>query len=194
MPVQQRECGGDQLRADVVEDVTAAARERDAVAAERRARRGVERPLADRDVDRAAGAAGPAGDRRDQRQLVLGRQPALDAARPKRPMAEVAEALRDGARWVWGPTYVNGGVAWETALPAEWPAFADVIRKATHPLVLATGPGNRNADSGIREPVAVKAGDEVVFIADGGAEIEVGGERCRIVREGEVLAVKGKAK
>lgn len=60
--------------------------------------------------------------------------------------------------------------------------------------VLATGPGNRNADSGIREPVAVKAGDEVVFIADGGAEIEVGGERCRIVREGEVLAVKGKAK
>jgi hypothetical protein len=53
--------------------------------------------------------------------------------------ASVEEAIADGAGWVWGPTYREGGVGWELALPDQWPAFMDLLAKVERPLVLGTG-------------------------------------------------------
>ena len=33
---------------------------------------------------------------------------------------DVAAAVGDGARWVWGPTYKDGKVGWELPLPSSW--------------------------------------------------------------------------
>ncbi len=60
----------------------------------------------------------------------------------------VREALADGACWVWGPTYVAGGVGWDLPLPSRWPEFAALLAKTDRPLVLATGhlgPAGRRA-------------------------------------------------
>jgi len=51
----------------------------------------------------------------------------------------VAEAIADGARWVWGPTYRDGQVAWDLPLPARWSSFAGMLQAVARPLVLATG-------------------------------------------------------
>lgn len=59
--------------------------------------------------------------------------------------ASVAEAIADGARWVWGATYAAGGVDWDLPLREDWPAFAKVISDAQQPLVLATGHLNQEA-------------------------------------------------
>jgi hypothetical protein len=53
--------------------------------------------------------------------------------------ASVGEAIADGAGWVWGPTYREGGVSWELPLPEQWPAFMGLLAKVDRPLVLGTG-------------------------------------------------------
>lgn len=54
-------------------------------------------------------------------------------------VANVTEALADGALWVWGPTYLEGHVGWDLPLPVAWHAFADLLASVTTPLVLCTG-------------------------------------------------------
>jgi hypothetical protein len=51
----------------------------------------------------------------------------------------VSEAIADGAGWVWGPTYVEGGVGWDLPLPEQWAAFMALLAKVSRPLVLGTG-------------------------------------------------------
>jgi hypothetical protein len=51
----------------------------------------------------------------------------------------LAAAIAEGARWVWGPTWIDGRIGWETPLPDAWPDFAAIVEKDTAPLVLATG-------------------------------------------------------
>lgn len=51
----------------------------------------------------------------------------------------VRAALDDGAAWIWGPTYLDGHVGWDLPLPAVWDEFAEIIREAARPLVVATG-------------------------------------------------------
>ena len=53
--------------------------------------------------------------------------------------ADVAAAIEDGARWVWGPTYKDGKVGWELPLPSAWDAIAALLRTSRVPLVLGTG-------------------------------------------------------
>ena len=51
----------------------------------------------------------------------------------------VSAALADGAFWIWGPTYRDGHVGWDTDLPKDWSAFAAILTTTARPLVLATG-------------------------------------------------------
>jgi hypothetical protein len=52
---------------------------------------------------------------------------------------DIAKAVDEGARWVWGPTHSHGQVSWDLPLPTAWPAIADMLRAAGRPLVLGTG-------------------------------------------------------
>jgi hypothetical protein len=52
---------------------------------------------------------------------------------------DVAEAVEDGARWVWGPTHREGKVDWDRPLPDAWPTVAELLRASPAPLVLGTG-------------------------------------------------------
>jgi len=55
-------------------------------------------------------------------------------------LADVLQALDDGAAWLWGPTISDAGeIAWELELPPYWPELADTLRRLERPLVLATG-------------------------------------------------------
>ncbi|NLB88455.1 MAG: co-chaperone GroES [Syntrophomonadaceae bacterium] len=54
--------------------------------------------------------------------------------------------------------------------------------------VLAVGPGALN-DKGERIPVAVKAGDKVIFSKYAGTEIKIDGEEYLIVSERDILAI-----
>jgi len=54
--------------------------------------------------------------------------------------------------------------------------------------IIAVGPGKRQDDGGIREPV-VKAGDLVLFGKYTGDEIKLEGEEHIILRESDILAV-----
>lgn len=54
--------------------------------------------------------------------------------------------------------------------------------------IVATGPG-KLSDEGQRTPVAVKAGDTVVYGKYSGTEIEIDGEKHLIMRESELLGV-----
>lgn len=54
--------------------------------------------------------------------------------------------------------------------------------------VLAVGPG-RILSSGQRAPLAVKPGDVVLYSRYAGAELEVDGERVRVMVESEILCV-----
>ena len=57
--------------------------------------------------------------------------------------------------------------------------------------VLAVGPG-RLSEDGKRIAMDVKMGDIVVYAKYGGTEIKVEGEELVILREGDILAKKGK--
>ena len=55
-------------------------------------------------------------------------------------IADVLEALADGAAWLWGPTLsTTGEIAWELELPPYWPELEGELRGLERPLVLATG-------------------------------------------------------
>ena len=57
--------------------------------------------------------------------------------------------------------------------------------------VLAVGPG-RLSEDGKRLAMDVAVGDVVVYTKYGGTEIKVDGEELVILREGDILAKKGK--
>ena len=54
--------------------------------------------------------------------------------------------------------------------------------------VVAVGAG-RLLDTGERSPLAVKAGDKVIYGKYAGSEIKIGGQEHQIMRENEVLAI-----
>jgi len=56
--------------------------------------------------------------------------------------------------------------------------------------VMAVGSG-RMLKSGKRMPPVVKKGDRVLFASYAGTEVEVDGEKYLLVREEDILAVKG---
>jgi hypothetical protein len=59
---------------------------------------------------------------------------------PWSSLADVLEALADGAAWLWGPTVSKAGeTAWELELPPYWPELEVELREVGRPLVLATG-------------------------------------------------------
>jgi chaperonin GroES len=57
--------------------------------------------------------------------------------------------------------------------------------------VVAVGPG-RLSDDGKRIAMDVKVGDIVVYAKYGGTEIKIDDEEYMILREGDILAKKGK--
>jgi len=60
--------------------------------------------------------------------------------------------------------------------------------KPSEGIVLAVGQG-RLTDSGDVKPLAVKAGDRVVFGRYGGTEIKVDGEERIVLREDEIFGI-----
>lgn len=58
--------------------------------------------------------------------------------------------------------------------------------KSERGAVVAVGPGHL-FESGQRIPVAVQVGDQVLFAKYAGADIEVEGEKLKMLREGELL-------
>jgi hypothetical protein len=55
-------------------------------------------------------------------------------------LADVIQALDDGACWLWGPTVSkDGDTAWELELPAYWPALERELRQLGTRRVLGTG-------------------------------------------------------
>ncbi len=56
--------------------------------------------------------------------------------------------------------------------------------------VIAVGPG-RVLDNGQRVTLEVKADDIVIFAKYGGTEVKIEGEEYLILRESDILAVKG---
>ena len=60
--------------------------------------------------------------------------------------------------------------------------------KPTRGMVVAVGSGRAN-DEGVRKPLDVKAGDQVLFGKYAGTEIKVDGEELIIMREEDILAV-----
>ena len=57
--------------------------------------------------------------------------------------------------------------------------------------IIAVGPG-KVADDGKRVAMEVKVGDTVVYAKYAGTEIKEGGDELIILREGDILAKKGK--
>lgn len=64
--------------------------------------------------------------------------------------------------------------------------------KTTRGKVLAVGPG-RLLDSGEREEPECAVGDEVLYDKWGGTEIELNGDKVRVMRLGDILGVIKKA-
>ena len=54
--------------------------------------------------------------------------------------------------------------------------------------VIAVGSG-RLLDSGVRVPLEVKTGDEVLYAKYGGTEVKLDGEEYLVIRENELLAI-----
>ncbi|WP_254513895.1 co-chaperone GroES [Anatilimnocola floriformis] len=54
--------------------------------------------------------------------------------------------------------------------------------------VIARGPG-RFLENGERQPLSVRVGDEVVFLNYAGTDIEHDGDKIKILREADVLAI-----
>jgi chaperonin GroES len=79
------------------------------------------------------------------------------------------------------PTVSPGGIA----LPGT------SKEKPQRGTVVAIGPGRASTlgNGSGRIPMSVKVGDEVVFTAYAGSDVEVGGEKLRIFSEKDILAV-----
>ena len=60
--------------------------------------------------------------------------------------------------------------------------------KPTRGRVIAVGSGRTN-DDGVRKPLDVKAGNEILFGKYAGTEIKIDGEDLIIMREDDILAV-----
>jgi chaperonin GroES len=60
--------------------------------------------------------------------------------------------------------------------------------KPTRGRVIAAGSGRSN-DEGVRKPLDVKAGDQILFGKYAGTEIKLDGEELIIMREDDILAV-----
>ncbi len=60
--------------------------------------------------------------------------------------------------------------------------------KPTRGKVIAAGTGRAN-DEGVRKPLDVKAGDQILFGKYAGTEIKIDGEELIIMREDDILAV-----
>jgi Family of unknown function (DUF6282) len=59
---------------------------------------------------------------------------------PWSTLADVVEALDDGAAWLWGPTISpKGETTWELALPEYWNELTDELRRRGSRRILATG-------------------------------------------------------
>ena len=58
--------------------------------------------------------------------------------------------------------------------------------------VISVGPGRLSDDGKQRIPMDVKAGDVVLYAKYGGTEIKIDDEELIILREGDILAKKGK--
>lgn len=56
--------------------------------------------------------------------------------------------------------------------------------------VMAVGPG-RTLDNGQKVSPEVKKGDKVIFSRYGGTEVKIDGEEYLIMRESDILAIKG---
>jgi chaperonin GroES len=56
--------------------------------------------------------------------------------------------------------------------------------------VIAVGPG-RTLDDGQKAAPEVKKGDKVVFSRYGGTEVKIDGDEYLIIRESDILAIKG---
>lgn len=54
--------------------------------------------------------------------------------------------------------------------------------------VIAVGPGKRN-DKGVLEPIAIKAGDKILFGAYSGTEVKLDDEDYLILSEEDILGV-----
>jgi chaperonin GroES len=54
--------------------------------------------------------------------------------------------------------------------------------------VIAVGSG-RLLDSGVRVPMEVKTGDEVLYAKYGGTEVKLDGEEYLVIRENDLLAI-----
>lgn len=65
--------------------------------------------------------------------------------------------------------------------------------KLNRGVVLAVGPG-RLLDSGEREQPEVAVNDEVMYDKWGGAEIELNGDKVRVMRLGDILGIVTKRK
>lgn len=71
------------------------------------------------------------------------------------------------------------------------PDTMDKKEKIRRGEIIKTGPG-KTLESGAVMPMSIKAGDQVMYKEDWGAEkIKVEGEEYMIVRESEVIAVIG---
>ncbi len=56
---------------------------------------------------------------------------------------DVEDAVRQGARWLWGPSRGSAGeLSWDLPLPDWWPEVAERLGRRTEPMVLATGHSN----------------------------------------------------
>lgn len=56
--------------------------------------------------------------------------------------------------------------------------------------VVSVGPG-RTTDDGKSIPVSVKEGDTVIYAKYGGTELKLGNQEFLIIKENDILAVKG---
>lgn len=55
--------------------------------------------------------------------------------------------------------------------------------------VLSAGPGQINEETGERVPLAIKAGDQVLFTSYAGTEVKINGQDLLIMDEDDILAV-----
>jgi hypothetical protein len=59
---------------------------------------------------------------------------------PWAQLPDVAQAIDDGATWLWGPTMSpEGEIAWELPLPRQWDDLCSWLRETRPSIVLATG-------------------------------------------------------
>jgi hypothetical protein len=61
---------------------------------------------------------------------------------------DVARAIDQGVRWIWGPSrQANGSLGWDLPVPAYWGEVAQMLRDLEEPVVLATSHLDRQGRS-----------------------------------------------